>query len=95
MQNIPSHAEDIRHMFRATPKHAEVLDCSYDRSTELICVDVPRINYVSTSNRGDIQISDLVVGDVVKLLEDGKEVYRIVKEISVADNDTILCHVVF
>ena len=95
MQNIPSHAKDIRHMFRATPTSDQIIDCDYDEFSDVCCVDVPRINYVIEKTRGKILVSSINIGDSIRLLEDGKEVYRIVKEISVADNDPIICHVVF
>jgi len=95
LQNIPSHAEDIRHMFRATPPMEQIYDCSYDFDSDVIDVYADIINHVDVKDKGSIPISELTIGDEVKLLEDGKVVYRIVKEISVADNDSRLCHVVF
>ena len=95
LQNLPSHAADIRHMFRASVPMDEIYDCDYEESSEDISVDVPRINHVIVQDRGDIPVSELAVGDSVRLLEDGKEVYKIVKEISVADKDPCICHVVF
>ena len=95
MQNIPSHAADIRHMFRATAPREEIYDCDYSEESDIVSVDVDRINHIIVLEKGDIPVSELQVGDQVRLLEDGKEVYRSVKEISVADNDTRICHVVF
>ena len=95
LQNIPSHAADIRHMFRATPPVAVNFDCDYDEYSDSIIVDVDIINHVDVQHRGNIPLSDVHVGDMIRLLEDGKEVYRRVKEISVADNDSRICHVVF
>ena len=95
MQNIPSHAADIRHMFRATAPRDEIYDCIYTEESDTITVDADWINHVTVLEKGDIPISELKIGDKVLLLEDGKEVYRSVKEISVANKDSRLCHVVF
>ena len=95
LQNIPSHAMDIRHMFRATPPRDEIYDCTYNEEFDDVHVTVPVINHLYVKDRGDVPASDLVVGDFVRLLEDGREVYRSVKKISVADNDPSICHVVF
>ena len=93
LQNIPSHAEDIRHMFRATPAQSVLLDCKEDKDS--LIIDVSKHCIVHIESRGEVKVKDLVVGDNVRLLEDGKEVYRSVKEISVASNDASVCHVVF
>ena len=73
----------------------QIYDCSYDSDSDVIDVYADIINHVDVKDKGSISISELTIGDEVKLLENGKEVYRIVKEISVADNDSRLCHVVF
>lgn len=94
MQNIPSHATDIRHLFRATASHDEIVDCSYDGSLNTITVHVGKFNTVTTPTR-DIAVKDLSVGDSVKLIEDGKECWKDVKAISTSDEDPCVCDVVF
>lgn len=95
VQNIPSHATDIRHMFRATAAQHVLEDCSYNEDADIVTIDISKFNKIQLQDGQYISVENLRVGDSVKLLEDGKEVYRIVKEISVANNDTCLCHVVF
>lgn len=92
IQNIPSHALDIRHMFRATTQHTELLDCV--ESNDSICVSVSSTNTITTPD-GDRYIKDLEVGDKVMLLEDGKEIWKVVKSISTSYKDVTLCDVVF
>lgn len=92
VQNIPSHSDDIRHMFRATPEMDELIDCTTKDDT--IELDVCRFNYVTTK-RGEIDVESLEVGDEVRLLADGEEEWRVVKEISVANKDITIYHVVF
>lgn len=94
VQNIPSHAMDIRHLFRATASRKEALDCDYDESTDAITVSTSKLNIVTTTN-GEVSIENLSVGDKVKLFEDGKEIWRIVKEISTPCEDTCIRNVVF
>lgn len=95
LQNIPSHATDIRHMFRATAAKDILEDCNYDEESDVVSIDISKFNSVQLGSGESVNIEKLRVGDSVKLLEDGKEVYRIVKEISVANTDSCICHVVF
>lgn len=68
LQNVPSHATDIRHLFRATPERSETISCDY--SNNLISVVLPGIYLVDTP-QGDKQVHNLVSGDFVKLSHQG------------------------
>jgi DNA polymerase-1 len=93
VQQIPSHALDIRHQFRATPAKKILLDADYQESNDTVCISLNRWYSVTTSV-GQKDVEDLVVGDTIKLLEEGKEVWRIVKEISNSSDDSTLRDVV-
>ena len=89
VQNIPSHALDIRHQFRATPAMEKLVDVDYDDSSDSIHVSLCRWDSVTTEH-GQLDVEDLTIGTKIKLLEDGREVWRIVKEISnSSDNSTL------
>lgn len=94
MQNIPSHATDIRHMFRATAATSQILDCQYDGTADSIFIELPKIYYVHTPD-GEKKVEDLQVGDLVKLQNDGKEIYKNVKSVENSNKDTSLCNVIF
>lgn len=94
MQNIPSHATDIRHMFRATAASSKVLDCDYDDTINSISIELPKIYYVHTP-KGEKKVGDLQIGDSVKLQNDGKEIYKNVKSVENSSKDTSLCNVIF
>lgn len=81
VQQIPSHAIDIRHEFRATPAMETVIDANYDEPSDTIRVSLSRWDSVTT-DQGKVDVEDLTVGTKVKILEDGKEIWKIVKEIS-------------
>ena len=66
MQNIPSHAKDIRHMFRATPGYDVTLDCT--ESLNNIVVDLPRWYHITTKY-GDTIVEDLQVYDYVEIFD--------------------------
>lgn len=65
VQNLPSHATDIRHMFRATASSHKNVDCV--SNDEHITVSLHELCKVTT-REGRKSVRDLVVGDVVKLL---------------------------
>lgn len=94
MQNIPSHATDIRHMFRATAASSKVLDCDYDDTTSSISIELPKIYYVHTPE-GEKKVEDLQIGDSVKLQNDGKGIYKNVKSVENSSKNTSLCNVIF
>jgi len=92
MQNIPSHATDIRHMFRATPPMDKVLACVEDESE--ITVALGRYDKVYTPN-GMKTVNTLSVGDEVILKNNEVEVVKVVKRLEDTDTDPGLCNVVF
>lgn len=95
LQNIPSHAIDIRHMFRATAATDILEDCEYDEGSDEVRVDVSKFNKVHVKGVGLVTVENLLPGQEVRLIENAEEVYRVVKKISVADTDACICHVVF
>lgn len=92
MQNIPSHAIDIRHMFRATACDSKLLDCV--ENDGYIYLSCSKFNEVETQ-RGYVCMKNIHVHDKVKILEDGKEVWTIVEKISDSDKDPGVCDAVF
>ena len=94
LQNIPSHAIDIRHMFRATPSSETNVDCDCDESLNTIAVSLHKWEYVNTPD-GYVTVSDLNVGDSVKLIAGKEEVYKNVKSMEDSSEDPGICNVVF
>lgn len=94
LMNIPSHALDIRHMFRATACRGEVVDAQYDTNEDTITVSLSKLDSLETDG-GYVHVRDIVVGSCVKLLDNGKEVWRSVKQISSSDTDPSICNVIF
>lgn len=94
LMNIPSHATDIRHMFRATPVQYIDQDCNYNEENNEITVNLPRYYYVTTS-AGEKKAEDLFVGDEVKLLNNKQEVWRVVKSVADSSTDPAIRDVVF
>lgn len=94
VQQIPSHALDVRHEFRATPSSNQVIDMNYSEDTSALSVNLSR--WVSvTSTRGQIDVEDLVVGDSIKLLEDKQEVWKTIKSISSSNDNNSTKDIVF
>lgn len=93
LQNIPSHATDIRHMFRATPPAEEIFDCSENEANN-IRVSLPRYYSVFTPN-GEKKVQNLQLGDEVILQHDGEEEILHVKQVEDSSEDPALCDVVF
>lgn len=94
MQNIPSHATDIRHMFRATAATQTSVDCNYDSSLNLISVYLNNCDSVYTKE-GEKKVSDLVVGDLVKLMNNNEEVYKHVKQLDDSNTHLGVRNVIF
>lgn len=92
VQNIPSHAQDIRHMFRATASHKEIIECEADSG--YISADIPKLNRVMSGD-GYIPLYTVTPGMSVKLLNDGKEVELVVDHMEDSNQDSTICHVVF
>lgn len=89
VQNIPSHATDIRHQFRATPAMEKVDDCiETDQGIE---ITLGSYDTVFMADNTEKEVLDLQIGDIVKLLNNGKEVHAIVKSISNTAPNTTVC----
>jgi len=86
VQQIPSHALDIRHQFRATPAMEMIVDADYNESSNLITASLCRWDSVTTEH-GQVDIEDLVVGDRIRLLEDNKPVSKEIIEIVLSTDD--------
>lgn len=89
VQNIPSHALDIRHQFRATPAMEKIDDC--DVTENGIEVTLGTYDTLFMSDGSEKDVIDLQVGDSIILLDNDKEVNAIVKSISHQAPDTRLC----
>ena len=94
MMNIPSHATDIRHMFRATASRYDIIDCFNDEYTDEIVVEIPRYYYVKTPE-GERMVEDLKVGDSVILSDNEQEVVKFVKSIEDSSKSPGVCNVIF
>ena len=92
VQNIPSHATDIRHMFRATPAKQDTVKCNSGENN--ITVSLP-LNYSVTTTDGLKLVSELAEGDSVKLLHNNQEVYKIVRHLDYSSADSSVCNVIF
>ena len=93
MQNIPSHAVDIRHMFRATPQADYQLESELANNQDVEFV-VDNGHKVQTQE-GWKFVVDLCNNDVVTLLDDSKEVEYSVKEVVTEGSTTRICfHVI-
>lgn len=66
MQNIPSHATDIRHMFHASPSHVEKRRCEVVDG--IIHLSVPNI-YMLQTPVGEKEAQEFYVGDYICLLK--------------------------
>ena len=78
MQNIPSHAGDIRHLFRATPKQTKLVDAT--ESDECIQVELDSNDSISTLDDA-IKVSSIVIGSKLSMLKDSKPATCIVTDI--------------
>ena len=71
MQNIPSHAGDIRHLFRATPKQVKLVD-AVEADSE-IHVELDLEDSINTPD-GEMKVRLISVGDKVLMMKDSKPV---------------------
>lgn len=76
LQNIPSHATDIRHMFRATAARLENRDCDYDEDSLQVTVELFNYDSVYGENGQLVKVHDLQVGDIILLNEGLQKVYK-------------------
>lgn len=91
LQNIPSHATDIRHIFRATPGMSENVEMT--DSAENLSVSLSKVDKVQT-NEGWKEVMNLQIGDIVILYRQLVPVERKLLEIT-ADNDVSKLTLVF
>ena len=89
VQQIPSHAIDIRHEFRATPAKEIVTNC--EETANGIEVTIGLYDTVYLADNTEKDVIDLEVGDIVILMNDNKEVKAIVKTISNKAPDATIC----
>ena len=82
VQNIPSHALDVRHQFRATPAMEKIDKC--DVSENNISINLFDYDTIDLEDKADVKVKDLRVGDKVRLLKDKSE---ILAEITSLTND--------
>lgn len=80
VQQIPSHALDIRHQFRATPAMEKIDDCEQTENGIEVTIGLYDTVYMADNTEKDV--IDLQVGDVIKILNNNEEVNAIVKSIS-------------
>jgi len=73
VQNIPSHALDVRHQFRATPAMEKIDNC--DISDTNISINLFDYDTIDLEDRADVKVKDLKVGDKVKLIKDKSEIF--------------------
>lgn len=76
LQNIPSHAGNIRHMFRATPAKCEFKECQSNDGA--ITITLKSFQYVYLDSGHEVKVEDVAVGDKL-ICESG---YGIVIDIS-------------
>ena len=91
LQNIPSHATDIRHMFRATPGMSE--NVVMTDASETLSVSLAKVDKVLT-NEGLKEVMELQLDDVVTLYRQGVPVKRTLLQIK-ADNNVSKLTLVF
>lgn len=89
VQQIPSHALDIRHQFRATPAMEIIDDCAETENG--IEVTLGTYDIVFMTDGTEKEVIDLRVGDTVILQNNNQEVNAIVKSISHQAPYTSLC----
>lgn len=63
LQNVPSHALDIRHMFRATPEYSEMIQCTEEDG--VVSVELSNFDKVIRFNNKLVQVSVLNIDDSV------------------------------
>ena len=71
MQNIPSHADDIRHMFRSTPEVVQNIDCHI--TDGVVEVEVNHFDFVQVDNEF-VEVSKLNEESIVTVLVNKGEV---------------------
>lgn len=85
LQNIPSHATDIRHMFRATPAYYNKVDC-IESEGDIHCT-ISKFDSL-LKNEKYVKISDCIVGDIVTVYEDHQAKSAVIKLIDFRDDES-------
>lgn len=73
VQNIPSHAVDIRHMFRATPETTETIQTNILDDTEEFVMVLNRYDSVKVDGKY-VDVEDLAEGNTLILKEGALDV---------------------
>ena len=89
VQQIPSHATDIRHQFRATPAMEKIDDC--EQTDNGIEVTIGLYDTVYMADNTEKEVINLQVGDVIKILNNNEEVNAVVKSISNQAPNASIC----
>ncbi len=94
MQNLPSKATDIRHMFRATPPSITTKKCSSTNGH--ISIELLRYDKVGVLEYGPKNVKDLVVGDIITVHRND-DTYHNLEIMSVNDiaDKLSMCNIVF
>lgn len=92
MQNIPSHAVDIRHEFRATPATFDKVKCEY--TNNVVSTTTSRFNSVYLKDGSRRYIDALEQNDEVRFNQEGIETYLSVISVEVDELKTT-CEVRF
>lgn len=87
LQNIPSHATDIRHLFRATAADTANIDCEEVPDSEEIRVQIPNWNKVYLQDGSTIDVINLKPGQIIKVYKDRKETWMQVNSIQTSSTD--------
>lgn len=83
LQNIPSHATDIRHMFRASAESKQEVECQQTDTT--VSVTLPNY-YIVNTPEGETKVHDLTAGSIVQLNHNKTPHNLTIKSISYIEN---------
>lgn len=89
MQNIPSHATDIRHFFRATPKEKKSL--SYETENDTLELDLNELYEVKLADGSWCRVMDLKENNVVTFKEGNTLRYLRITSISDSEGQYHIC----
>lgn len=87
LQNIPSHATDIRHLFRATAADTANIDCEEVPDSKELRVQIPNWNKVYLQDGTMVNVINLKPGQVIKVYKDRKETWMQVNYIQTSSID--------
>lgn len=87
LQNIPSHATDIRHLFRATAADTANIDCEEVPDSEELRVQIPNWNKVYLQDGSATNAINLEPGQIIKVYQDRKETWMQVNSIQTSTTD--------